>query len=58
MTQTQKAKAWDYLIARLEELETYDGNRSVMSKTRRLVDEARKKAEGDISTTDHGAGRT
>jgi hypothetical protein len=48
MTQTQKAKAWDYLIARLEELETYDGNKSVMSKTRRLVDEARKETDGDI----------
>ncbi len=42
MTQTQKAAAWDNLIARLEELETYDGNRSMMSKTRRLVDEAMK----------------
>jgi hypothetical protein len=58
MTQTQKAKAWDYLIARLEELETYDGNKSVMRERRWLVDEARKKTDGDISTTDHGTGRT
>jgi len=44
MTQKEKAKAWDYLISRLEELETYDGNRSMMSKTRRLVDEALEEA--------------
>jgi len=39
MTQKQKAKAWDYLISRLEELETYDGNRSQYERTRRLVNE-------------------
>jgi len=34
-----KARAWDALIARLEVLETYAGNRSQYERTRRLVNE-------------------
>jgi len=37
--QDQKAAAWDALIARLEELETYAGNRSQYERTRRLINE-------------------
>jgi len=40
--QAQKAAAWDALIARLEELETYAGNRSQYERTRRLVNEAQE----------------
>lgn len=34
-----KADMWDALIARLEYLESFDGNKNFMEETRKLVDE-------------------